>query len=361
MSQQIEIQKRFLAIVTQFTNELSLSYPELEKGVAAYMKRKDHVEAFSPLASALKAPVAARDDSFFLKSGSKKGIEILPGIFFSAKLWSDTSKETRVVFWDYLASLILLNTMFSAHSAPASAAPASTASAPASTASTASAASAASSDAASEMDALPDFDEIMKEMATNFKSEEFKGIFENMKNMFKDLSGNIPPFAEAGADEGTEKGSKKPFEMPKIPEHLQNGLIAKIAAELAGEFKPEDLGIDPLLMERMNPMQIFEHLQFVYTNNPELLTEAMKRVAGKIKDKFASGALNRDALMREAKELMTYFTDNPAFKEMFDSMGGLFDNPFMGGGGEGAKGSQSDRLRAARERLRKKAEKKSKK
>jgi len=343
MSQQIEIQKRFLAIVTQFTNELSLSYPELEKGVEAYMKRKDYIESFSPLASALKAPVAARDDSFFLKSGSKKGIEILPGIFFSAKLWSDTSKETRVVFWDYLASLILLNTMVNAP-APSVASVASVPSVP----------SAASEDNTEQ--GLPDFDDIMKEMATNFKSEEFKGIFENMKNMFKDLSGNIPPSAEGGEGEG----DKKPFEMPKIPEHLQNGLIAKIAAELAGEFKPEDLGIDPELMERMNPMQIFEHLQFVYTNNPELLTEAMKRVAGKIKDKFASGALNRDALMREAKELMTYFTDNPAFKEMFDSMGGLFDNPFMGGG-ESAKGSQSDRLRAARERLRKKAEKKSKK
>ena len=343
MSQQIEIQKRFLAIVTQFTNELSLSYPELEKGVEAYMKRKDYIESFSPLASALKAPVAARDDSFFLKSGSKKGIEILPGIFFSAKLWSDTSKETRVVFWDYLASLILLNTMVNA---PAPSVPSVT--------SVPSVPSGTSEDNTEQ--GLPDFDDIMKEMATNFKSEEFKGIFENMKNMFKDLSGNIPPSAEGGEGEG----DKKPFEMPKIPEHLQNGLIAKIAAELAGEFKPEDLGIDPELMERMNPMQIFEHLQFVYTNNPELLTEAMKRVAGKIKDKFASGALNREALMREAKELMTYFTDNPAFKEMFDSMGGLFDNPFMGGG-ESAKGSQSDRLRAARERLRKKAEKKSKK
>jgi hypothetical protein len=358
MSQQIEIQKRFLAIVTQFTNELSLSYPELEKGVTAYMKRKDQIESFSPLASALKAPVAARDDSFFLKSGSKKGIEILPGIFFSAKLWSDTSKETRVVFWDYLASLILLNTMFSAgSSAPASSA------APAPAPASAPSVPTGTSEDDTEQ-TLPDFDDIMKEMATNFKSEEFKGIFENMKNMFKDLSGNIPPFAGSegeGAEAGAEGDDKKPFEMPKIPEHLQNGLIAKIAAELAGEFKPEDLGIDPLLMERMNPMQIFEHLQFVYTNNPDLLTEAMKRVAGKIKDKFASGALNREALMREAKELMTYFTDNPAFKEMFDSMGGLFDNPFMSGGGDGAKGSQSERLRAARERLRKKAEKKSKK
>ena len=346
MSQQAEIQKRFLAIVTQFTNELSLSYPELEKGVAAYMKRKDYIESFSPLASALKAPVAARDDSFFLKSGSKKGIEILPGIFFSAKLWSDTSKETRVVFWDYLASLILLNTMFSAAPSAAPSVP---------TAPTVPTVPKGVSDDDTET-AMPDFDDIMKEMTSNFKSEEFKGIFENMKNMFKDLSGNVGTTEAEG-----EEGDKKPFEMPTIPEHLQNGLIAKIAAELAGEFKPEDLGIDPALMERMNPMQIFEHLQFVYTNNPELLTGAMKRVAGKIKDKFASGALNREALMREAKELMTYFTDNPAFKEMFESMGGLFDNPLMGGGGEGAKGSQSERLRAARERLRKKAEKKSKK
>ena len=344
-SQQVEVKKRFLAIVTQFTNELGLSYPELDKAVSAYMKRKDHIEGFSPLASALKVAVAARDDSFFLKSGGK-GIEILPGIFFSAKLWSDTSKETRVVFWDYLASLILLNTMFIGSSASASAS--ASASSPSSNT-----AAAAGEEETMEM---PDFDKMMKEMSAGFKSEEFKGIFENMKNMFKDLSGNIPPAAE---DE--EGAPKKPFEMPTIPEHLQNGLIAKIAAELAGEFKPEDLGIDPVMMERMNPMQIFEHLQFVYTNNPELLTDAMKRVASKIQNKFASGALNRDALMREAKELMTYFTDNPAFKEMFDSMGGLFDNPFMSGGGDGAKGSQSERLRAARERLRKKAEKKSKK
>ena len=109
----------------------------------------------------------------------------------------------------------------------------------------------------------------------------------------------------------------------------------------------------------MNPMQIFEHLQFVYTNNPELLTAAMKRVAGKIQNKFTSGALNKEALMREAKELMSYFTDNPAFKDMMDSFGGIFDNP-LGAGGGGGKGSQSERLATAKERLRKKAEEKKK-
>jgi hypothetical protein len=328
-----EVKKRFLAIVTQFTNELSLSYPELEKPITAYMKRKDMLDGFAPLATTLKAPVAGRDDSFFLKSGGK-GIEILPGIFFSAKLWQDTSKETRIVFWDYLASLILLNTM---HSAPT-----------------------AGATAGAKADEMPDFDEMMKEMSAGFKSEEFKGIFENMKSMFKDLSGASMPFSTTGSAEGAEEGgTKMPFEMPKIPEHLQNGLIAKIAAELAGEFKPEDLGIDPVMMERMNPMQIFEHLQFVYTNNPDLLTAAMKRVAGKIQNQFTSGALNKEALMREAKELMSYFTDNPAFKDMMESFGGIFDNP-LGPGGGGGKGSQSERLATAKERLRKKAEEKKK-
>jgi hypothetical protein len=322
-----DVKTRFVAIVTQFTNELSLSYPELEKPIDAYMKRKNPFEGFGPLATALKAPVAARDNNFFLKSGGK-GIEILPGIFFSAKLWLDTSKETRVIFWDYLASLIALNTMYS--SMPDTAA---------------SAAAGAAGEAS-----VPELDEMMKEMAAGFKSEEFRGIFENMKNMFKDLSGaTVDPTASSD-----ETGAKIPFEMPKIPEHLQNGLIAKIATELAGEFKPEDLGIDTDLMEKMNPMQIFEHLQHVYEHNPELLTTAMKRVAGKIQAKFASGALNREALMREAKELMTYFTDNPAFKDMMESFGGIFDNPMMPGGG--GKGSQSERLAAARERLKKKAE-----
>ena len=334
-SRTADVKTRFTAIVTQFTNELSLSYPELEKPIASYLKHKNPFEGFAPLAAALKAPVATRDDNFFLKSGGK-GIEILPGIFFSAKLWLDTSKETRVVFWDYLASLILLNNMFVATAG-----------------SNAGAAASGGGDGgatASVGEEMPDFEEMMKEMSEGFKSEEFRGIFENMKNMFKDLSGASVPSA-GDEDEGAEK---VPFEMPKIPEHLQNGLIAKIAAELAGEFKPEDLGIDTELMEKMNPMQIFEHLQHVYEHNPSLLTEAMKRVAGKIQGKFASGALNRDALMREAKELMTYFTDNPAFKDMMESFSGIFENPLVNPGG--GKGSQSERLAAAKERLRKKAE-----
>ena len=333
-----EVKTRFMAIVTQFTNELSLSYPELGPAITKYLKKKDScLDVFGTLVPSLKESVANRNDDFFLKSKGD-GPEVLPGIHFSAKLWRESSKETRTVFWDYLASLILL---FNLNLKMSGSAP-STSSAPA-------------TDASEEM---PDFTAMIDEMTKGFKSEEFKKIFENLKTTFDkfvDLSGNKPP---TSSDD--EAGPAGDFKFPTIPESLQNGQIAKIAAELAGEFTPADLGIDAELMEKMNPIQIFEHLQFVYTNNPDLLTGAMKRVAKKIENKFASGSLKRETLMAEAKELMEHFTDNPAFKEMFQTFGTMFTNPADMFGGGGSTGSSTDRLQKARERLRKKTEEKKK-
>ena len=330
-----------MAIVTQFTNELSLSYPELGPAITKYLKKKDScLDVFGTLVPTLKESVANRNDDFFLKSKGE-GPEVLPGIHFSAKLWKESSKETRTVFWDYLASLILLfnlNLKMSGSSPATSSAP-----------------------ATDESEEMPDFTAMIDEMTKGFKSEEFKKIFENLKTTFDkfvDLSGNPTPAPASGSDSDTAGTGE--FKFPTIPESLQNGQIAKIAAELAGEFTPADLGIDAELMEKMNPIQIFEHLQFVYTNNPDLLTGAMKRVAKKIENKFASGSLKRETLMAEAKELMEHFTDNPAFKEMFQTFGTMFTNPAdMFGGGNGSS-SSSDRLQKARERLRKKTEEKKK-
>jgi hypothetical protein len=327
-----------MAIVTQFTNELSLSYPELGPAITKYLKKKDScLDVFGTLVPTLKEAVANRNDDFFLKSKGD-GPEVLPGIHFSAKLWKESSKETRIVFWDYLASLILL---FNLNLKMSGSAPSTSASA---------------SDGSEEM---PDFTAMIDEMTKGFKSDEFKKIFENLKTTFDkfvDLSGNSPSTDASGSSVPAGEGD---FKFPSIPERLQNGQIAKIAAELAGEFTPADLGIDAELMEKMNPIQIFEHLQFVYTNNPDLLTGAMKRVAKKIENKFASGALKREELMAEAKELMESFTDNPAFKEMFQTFGTMFTNPAEMFGG-GSTGSSSDRLQKARERLRKKTEEKKK-
>jgi hypothetical protein len=340
-----EVKQRFLDTITQFTNELSLSYPELSSAVTKYQKSKKQVEEFGALKENLKKPIAARDNAFFLKAANP-GREILPGIYFSASLWKETTKETRNAFWDYLATLVLLHNLMDKVAAAAAAAAAAT--------------------AVSDGEEMPDFEKVLDDMTEGFNSEEFKGMFANLSETLKQFAGTMPQGAPPSApsrDDGEHGKAPSPsddgsFPFPNIPERLQNGLIAKIAGELASEFKPEDLGIDPEIMEKMNPMQIFEHLQFVYTNNPTLLTSAMKRVAKKIQNKFSSGSLNRDALMSEAQELMAHFTNNPAFKDMFDTFGGLFNNPgdLFGGGGGGAQ--QSERLRKAKDRMRAKLDKK---
>jgi hypothetical protein len=68
--------------------------------------------------------------------------------------------------------------------------------------------------------------------------------------------------------------------------------------------------------------------------------------------------------MAEAKELMEHFTDNPAFREMFESFGSAFANPeqmFGGGGGGGGNAEQSERLRKVKERMKAKLDKRQKK
>jgi len=344
-----EVVKRFSTILTQFTNELSLSYPELSESITAFVKRKkEYFTLFGTIVPTLKPAVASRNDAFFLKA-SGPGVEILPGIHFSAKLWKETGKETRDVFWNYLASLILLHSMHVEQGKGTA-----TTTAP----------------ATEGVEGLDDVEKIIENMTEGMQSAEFKEMFETMKNTFKGFAeGDSAPKAKAkkGEEEEEEEETetkKTPFEIPSIPEHLKNGQIAKIAAELAGEFTPQDLGIDTEMMEKMNPIQIFEHLQFVYTNNPTLLTSAMKRVAKKIQNKFSSGALNRDVLMAEAKELMEHFTDNPAFREMFESFGSAFANPeqmFGGGGGGGGNTEQSERLRKVKERMKAKLDKRQKK
>lgn len=335
-----EVKQRFLETIMQFTNELSLSYPELSSAVTKYQKSKKQVEEFGSLKESLKKPISSRDNSFFLMAANP-GREILPGIYFSSSLWKETTKETRNAFWDYLATLVLLHNLMDKVAAAAT--------------------------AASDGEEMPDFEKVLDDMTEGFNSEEFKGMFANLSETLKHFAGAmpqgpssaVPPSHDNGDHEKTSSTSEDgAFPFPNIPERLQNGLIAKIAGELASEFKPEDLGIDPEIMEKMNPMQIFEHLQFVYTNNPTLLTSAMKRVAKKIQNKFSSGSLNRDALMAEAQELMAHFTNNPAFKDMFDTFGGLFNNPgdLFGGGGGGAQ--QSERLRKAKDRMRAKLDKK---
>jgi hypothetical protein len=140
--------------------------------------------------------------------------------------------------------------------------------------------------------------------------------------------------------------------MPEIPERLRNGRIARLAEEMAKQFKPEEFGIDPKLLEGDNVEEILKRLAELYQRDPTLLMTGAKRVAERIKKQILGGSLNRDELIAEAKEYVELFKNHPLFKEAIEKFQGLGDLGEMFG--SGSSGAPSERLRAVQERLRRK-------
>jgi hypothetical protein len=299
----------FSTTYTQFLNELKDTFPEFLPALVAASELPDAQAQFTALWHPYTTDVAAKNASIF----TADGISLVPGVTMTASLWSELSSATQNAMWKYISSLLLL--------------------------------------AATDDDSLWDlsgFKTSLSTMMAHMTSasadlsgalpEGFASLFEKLSSMgaglpnlgagFPDLSGALPNF--------------------KIPERLFKGHIAKIAEELVKEFKPEDFGINPELLESKDPARVFTYLQEVFTKKPEMLMNAAQKIGKKLQAKFARGDINRDEIIREAEELMKEFSDNDAFSSLFGSLGEMFK-------GSEPEGSPSARRREVQERLRKKA------
>ena len=151
--------------------------------------------------------------------------------------------------------------------------------------------------------------------------------------------------------------------LPKFPERLLKGHLAKLADEILREFKPEEFGFTPDMMEEAekNPARAFEVITEIYTKNPGALQNIMKRIMKRLQDKIRRGEFKPQEIAKEAEELMKELTDNSSFKELLES---LKDSFGFGDAEEGADffrsaGREGDaRRNIVRERLRKKFESK---
>ena len=145
----------------------------------------------------------------------------------------------------------------------------------------------------------------------------------------------------------------------KLPEKFLRGNIARIAEEIVSEFKPEDFGFDAATLERLErePGSAMELLMNIYTNKPELIQGAMKRIIKRLQEKFQNGTLHPEQIAAEAEELMKEFSGNTNFVELMET----FRNTFGMADMEQARKNnreQSARSNIVRERLKKKLEKK---
>ncbi len=314
----------FRSTFLQFCEDLAGTYPELNDAIqkCRALEEEEVQKRFSLNWRSHLAAIALRDASVF----SKDGIEILPGVQFTKSLWDDVGETTHTAIWNYLSSLALLS---------------------------------AASDNDADFWSEEEFKKGMEEMMRHLKEagdapaggaggpspfEGFGGIFDKLKDMAKMFEGV-----------GKEGGPKMPEF--KIPERIFKGHIARMARELAEEFKPEDFGLSPDMVDTNDPAKIFEYLQDVFTKKPDMLMAAAQRIAKKIQIKFQRGEIRREEIMSEIQELMKEFSENEAFSALFGQLGDVLQMSAKATGNEG-----SERRRQVQERLRKKqAEKEAKK
>jgi hypothetical protein len=142
-----------------------------------------------------------------------------------------------------------------------------------------------------------------------------------------------------------------------LPERLLKGQIAKLAEELVKEFRPEDFGLNESELQSLgdNPTRVFELLSQIYTRNPNMLQNVMKRITKRLQEKVQRGELRPREIAAEAEELIKEFTENPEMKELMESFRTMF-------GYEDEEASRAvgrdgnSRLAIAQKRLRKKLE-----
>lgn len=328
----------------QFCTDLECTFPELE-GVLRGCKSLDAVaclKGFRHIWRPHLLAIANRDVALFTETGL--GAEVLPGVHISRRLWQEVSEGTHTAIWNYLNSLALL-----------------------------SASEASAEDADNFWDEAA-FKKGMEEMIRGLKDAAggagegasaapdggenpfagFGSAFGDMGGLFDKLRTMAEGFGSAAAGEGSDGASGIPN--IKIPERLFKGHIAKMAKELAEEFKPEDFGLDPDMLETKDPSKIFEFLQDIFTKKPEMLMAAAQRIAKKIQTKFQRGEIRREEIMSEIEELMKEFSENEAFTSLFGQLGEVLGSTAKATGNEG-----SERRRQVQERLRKKqAEKEAK-
>jgi hypothetical protein len=308
----------FASVYAQFLDDLKETFPEFSAALthAGSVPSESAEARFVEVWRTHTSAVAAQDSSLFAGAG----VELVPGFVMTSALWSELSAGTHAAIWKYLSTLLLL----------------------------------AANDGSEGLWDLSGFQTTMAEIMERLKggaegSEEGLGglgdVFAQFQKMaesfgFKDLSGAAGPVGGAGAAAGGFK----------IPERLFKGHIAKIVEELVKEFKPEDFGITPEMMEVKDPKVMFEYLQEIFTKKPETLMAAGQKIAKKLQAKFASGSIKREDIVREVEELMKEFSGNEAFAELFGGLGDMLKSTDRESGNE-----HSARRREVQERLRRKA------
>lgn len=305
MSEEKSLNSIFQKKYLEFCNDLLETYPEKDTAIrsAIQLTAAEQIERFRQEV----VPNAGRP----MRDSLANPGTVLPGVTIEEEHWTSFSDGTKRAIQEYV-TLLTFTCMFGDEKQPWA-----------------------------DMEGNPQAKKWMEDMMGSWKeklnSMDFKALSEKMMKIF---------------------GEKGGF---KLPERMLKGQLAKLAEDLVKEFKPEDFGLSPDQLEQTetDPSRAFDLLMNIYTQRPELLQNAMKRIAKKLQDKVRRGELRPQELAAEAEEMMKEFTDNPAFVELMESFRTVFgfqdeeSSRAAGRDGESRRAQAVKQIRAAREKRQK--------
>jgi len=302
----------------EFARELHATCPELTSSIqsAVNLGSEERKAQFKEQVLPFCSP--SRDSSIVPEF-------VLPGVPMPKSLWTQLSHQTHKSIQEYLTllSFTFLIESSSSNTNSEGAAPSG---------------NPLDSDWAKKM---------MDDMKSKMSGIDFAGLSEKIAKLF----GGIGGIGGIGGGIGGIGG------IPQLPEKFMKGQIAKLAEEIVKEFRMEDFGIDPAVMESAgnDPTKALNIIMELFMKNPQMMQGTIQKLTKKLQQKVQSGALRPQELVAEAEELMKTFSDNPDFVGLMESFRQMFG--FEDTAAAQAAGRDGDnRLSLARSRLRKKLE-----
>ena len=298
--------EEFKKIIDDFTNDLKISYPEMQTvfEVIDYEEYYNHCKTTYPshFFHILYENMELFEEETFL----------LPSVDFKTIMKdSSLSEPSKKTIWKYLQLILFCvcnnikeskdfgkaNHLF---------------------------------EAIGEDDLHKKIKETMNEMKNVFMNMDLSlnpdSSFENMfETMMGDMSNNEGMFKDGSG--GASSMFENMMDADKMKDHLSgimDGKIGNLAKEIAEEAS-KDLGLDT---ENMNEESQQAFLKNIF-KNPGKIMDIVKNIGSKLEEKFKSGDLKESELLEEAQEIMGKMNDMPGIKEMMKSMGmnpnGKFD------------------------------------
>jgi hypothetical protein len=307
----------------EFVEDLMGALPEYAQAIvlAKALSAKDRLERF-------QAEVKFNNSS---EEFHKNPNVVLPGVIIADSVWASLSDNTKKAIWEYVRILSICCFMEAGFG---------------------------QDDKPKWMDDA--MSAAMEDMKKKLESVDFQSLLQKFMSMMKPDATDATDAASADPASGLpnlDNMFKSGF--PKLPERFLKGHMARLAQEMVKDITPEDLGISPEMMKacEKDPSRSIQILFSTFTNNPGIIQQLIGKIGKRLQQKVMSGSINPQEIAREAEELMKEFSENSSFVDMMGGIKSAFGFEDMDLARKAGK-EGSARLAAARDRLRKKLEKK---